>query len=59
MSGQLKNAPLIEALLEIRWELTKVGPDAFRDPGYRLAIGRLYDRIRDRFKVSSQYLGGM
>jgi uncharacterized protein (TIGR04255 family) len=54
MSGQLKNAPLIEALLEIRWELTKVGPDAFRDSGYRLAIGRLYDRIRDRFKAIQQ-----
>ena len=49
MTGQLKNAPLVEALLEIRWKLEKVGPDVFVDPGYKLAAGRLYDRLRERF----------
>ncbi|MBU1661088.1 MAG: TIGR04255 family protein [Chloroflexi bacterium] len=50
MPGQLKKAPLVEALLEIKWELTKIGPDTFQDPAYGLLIGLLYDRIHDKFK---------
>jgi uncharacterized protein (TIGR04255 family) len=49
MSGQLKNPPLIEAILEIKWKLKKIGPDTFVDPAYKLATGRLYDRINTRF----------
>jgi uncharacterized protein (TIGR04255 family) len=49
MSSQLKNPPLVEALLEIKWDLKKAGPDAFEDPGYKLASGRLFDRVKKRF----------
>jgi uncharacterized protein (TIGR04255 family) len=49
MPSQLKNPPLVEALLEIKWELNKAGPDAFEDPGYKLASGRLFDRVKKRF----------
>lgn len=49
MAGQLKTPPLVEALLEIKWKLKKIGPDTFEDPGYHLASGRLYDRINKRF----------
>lgn len=46
---QLKNPPLIEALLEIKWDLKRKGPDTFDDPGFRLASGRLFDRISKKF----------
>ena len=49
MPGQLTHPPLVEALLEIRWQLDQIGPDTFHDPMYRLLIGRWYDRIRERF----------
>lgn len=49
MPSQLNNPPLVEALLEIKWDLKKNGPDAFEDPGYKLASGRLFDRIKKKF----------
>ena len=49
MSTQLQNPPLIEALLEIKWVLQKKGPDTFEDPGYKLASGRLFDRVKEKF----------
>jgi len=54
MVNQLKHPPLIEALMEIKWELQKKGPDTFIDPGYKLANGRLYDRIKDKFSYIEQ-----
>lgn len=54
MPEKLKTPPLIEALLEIRWQLKKTGPDTFQDSGYRLATGRLYDRIQERFGFINQ-----
>jgi uncharacterized protein (TIGR04255 family) len=51
MGRQLKNKPLVEALLEVKWKLTPAVPDTLRDPAYRLVVGRLYDRIRERFPV--------
>lgn len=50
MTGRLSKAPLIEAILEIKWQLEPLAPDTFRDPVYRVLIGRLYDRIRSRFR---------
>lgn len=50
MSSQLKNPPLVEALLELKWDLQKSGgPDNFVDPGFKIASFRLYDRIKKRF----------
>jgi len=46
----LPNKPLVEALLEIRWELQKLpaspGPV---DPGYPFAVGRLFELVRERY----------
>lgn len=46
----LKNKPLVEALLEVRWSLD--GPPGMAvDPYYQLSIGRLFDRVRERFPI--------
>lgn len=46
----LKNKPLVEALLEVRWSLD--GPPGMAtDPYYQLLIGRLFDRVQERFPV--------
>ena len=49
MTKQLQNPPLIEALLEIKWDLEKKRPDTFEDPGYKLASGRLFDKVKKKF----------
>ncbi len=49
MSKQLAHPPLVEALLEVKWNLKKVAPDTFQDPGFKWASGRLYDKIKKRF----------
>ena len=49
MPPQLKKPPLIEAILEIKWEIKKLGPDTFEDEGYKLASGRLFDKISKKF----------
>ncbi len=46
----LPSKPLVEALLEIRWDLESAGPVAI-DRGYPFAVGRLYDRIRDNYPI--------
>jgi uncharacterized protein (TIGR04255 family) len=45
MSRTLKNKPLIEAILEIRWRLSGESLGAQSDPNYSILIGRLYDRL--------------
>lgn len=45
----LKNAPLIEAILEIRWRMTEIQKGIFIDPNYKLLVGRLYDRIEKEY----------
>jgi len=42
---QLKNKPLIEAILELRWQLIPRGNGHETDPHYKLLLGRLYDRL--------------
>lgn len=42
----LKNKPLIEAILEVRWNLVPKGPGAETDPHYKLLLGRLFDRLQ-------------
>ncbi len=47
---QLNNPPLIEAWLEIRWELDAIDPPSImRDPGLRFALGWFYSGVRERF----------
>jgi uncharacterized protein (TIGR04255 family) len=54
MGRRLKNPPLVEALVELKWQLQKAesgaaGPEAVLDPGYPLYIGRLQDLLRAEY----------
>ncbi len=45
----LKNKPLVEAILEIRWSLQ--GPPTMQvDPHYKILLGRLFDRLSPEYK---------
>ena len=44
MAKELKNKPLVEAILEIRWKLQGLPPGPQVDPHYKLLLGRLFDR---------------
>jgi uncharacterized protein (TIGR04255 family) len=47
---ELKNVPLLEAWLEIRWRLQSMGkPGLLRDPDFPFALGVFYQEIRDEF----------
>ncbi len=45
MAKELKNKPLVEAILEVRWKLQGVAPGPQTDPHYKLLLGRLFDRM--------------
>lgn len=45
---QLHNPPLVEALLEIKWELEQIASGVFRDPGFSVAHQRFYNQVKDR-----------
>jgi len=45
---KLKNAPLIEAIFEMRWQLS-ASQGVPVDPNYKLLVGRLYDRIEKQY----------
>jgi len=44
-SQKLGKAPLVEAILEVRWKLTEQAPGVATDPKYKVLVGRLYDRL--------------
>jgi uncharacterized protein (TIGR04255 family) len=47
---KLKNSPLAEAWLEIRWHLDPIDPPQFMtDQGYPFILGPFYNSIKDRF----------
>lgn len=48
---ELKHKPLVEAILEVRWALTKSDQGPGTDPHYRLLLGRLYDRVLAEFPI--------
>jgi len=50
-SQQLTNAPLVEAILEIRWRLqtNPSAPGIAFDPKYKLLVGRLFDQLRQEY----------
>lgn len=50
MDEQLKNPPLVEALLELRWKLQPVENMPPVDPAYPVIVGLLYDRVKDRYR---------
>ena len=45
----LKNKPLVEAILEVRWALDKKPSDLLIDPHYRLLLARLFDRLATEY----------
>jgi uncharacterized protein (TIGR04255 family) len=46
----LPNKPLGEAIFELRWPLTpRADGMAQHDPGFRILLGRYYDRLRDDY----------
>lgn len=45
----LKNKPLVEAILELKWELKEPMPGIKIDPQYKLLAGRLYDRVEKEY----------
>jgi uncharacterized protein (TIGR04255 family) len=51
---QLKNKPLVEAILELHWALTSPAPGHEFDPHYKLLLGRLYDRLQEKYPEHEQ-----
>lgn len=50
MTKDLKNKPLVEVILELRWVLPKTtGPGLQSDPHYRLLLGRFSERIQKEY----------
>jgi len=45
MAKELKNKPIVEAIMEIRWKLQGFPPGPQVDPHYKLLLGRLFDRM--------------
>ncbi len=45
MTKELKNKPLVEAILELRWQLQGTPPQPPMDPHYKLLLGRFFDRF--------------
>lgn len=41
----LRNPPLVEAILEVHWDLPGGGEGPAFDPAYKLVVGRLFDRL--------------
>lgn len=51
---KLKNKPLVEAILEVRWSLEAQMPGDGVDPHYKLLLGRFYDRVREDYPEHEQ-----
>jgi hypothetical protein len=41
----LKNKPLVEAILELKWQLADQGQGMVSDPNYRVLLGRFSERV--------------
>ncbi|MDI6769028.1 MAG: TIGR04255 family protein [Anaerolineales bacterium] len=46
---KLSLAPLIETILEVRWQLVEQSPGLSIDPRYKILVGRLYDRLASEY----------
>jgi len=51
---ELKNKPLVEAILEIRWKLKGASPGPQIDTHYKLLLGRLFDRMVGEYPEHEQ-----
>ncbi len=55
MARELKNKPLVEAILEIKWKLQESSPGMPQlDPHYKLLLGRLFDRLSEKYPEHEQ-----
>lgn len=45
----LRNKPLVEAILEVRWALEEKSPGVKSDRHYRILTGRIFDKIHERY----------
>ncbi len=54
MARELKNKPLVEAILEVRWQLQGTPPGPQVDPHYKLLLGRLFDRMHEDYPEYEQ-----
>ena len=54
MVKELKNKPLVEAILEVRWKLKEIPPNPKIDPHFILLLGRLYDRMLKEYPEYEQ-----
>jgi uncharacterized protein (TIGR04255 family) len=50
----LKNKPLVEAIVELKWALKNIGEDLQIDPHYKIMLGRLYDRLSSKYPEHEQ-----
>jgi len=55
----LKNKPLVESILELRWELTSPAANVQVDPHYKFLLGRLYERLSDEYPEHEQLPSAM
>ncbi len=46
---ELNNKPLVEAIFELHWELEQSPNLPPHDPGFRIALGRYYDHVREKY----------
>lgn len=51
---ELKNKPLVEAIFELRWKLQELSPGTKLDPHYKILLGRIYDRVGDKYPYHEQ-----
>ncbi|MBI5788034.1 MAG: TIGR04255 family protein [Candidatus Schekmanbacteria bacterium] len=55
----LKNKPLVESILEIKWTLASPAPNILIDPHYKLLLGRLYERLSSNYPEHEQLPSAM
>ena len=53
---KLKNAPLIEAIFELRWELSKKPDGRQFDPHHKILLGIIYEKVKDDYPFHEQLL---
>jgi len=49
MSRKLRNKPLVEALLELKWELKEIAKGIRLDPMFPFYVGKLYDLVKGSY----------
>lgn len=55
----LRNKPLVEAILEVRWELFSPAPNVQLDPHFKLLLGRYFDRVSKEYPEYEQLPAAM